>query len=193
VATSSSEARDLGGDFGLAPLPLGERRRVAPLDVGERLPALGEHAHALLAALEDLERTLFEAAQAALGPVDLREHGSVLALIAYLRELLLELAQRLLRFRDLSFARHALARRLFDRGRQRLELGARGGMFLVQRPHLLGDAVQTLVGHGESAGESVEGGETGRELVHRDGILGRAKQCGRMVGPPGIEPGTCRL
>ena len=136
---------------------------------------------------------VFQRAKRSLGAVDLGEQGTVLALVANPRDLLLELEQPILGVGDLAFARDPFAQGLVGGGGELVDRGAGFGVLLVERLHFLGDAVETAALGSELLGASVELGESRGDVGRVHPNLGKRVVGEGVVGPPGFEPGTCRL
>ena len=119
---------------------------VARLEVGEGRAALGELAGRSPRRASPPRARPPRGASSALRGVDLGQQRAVLALVAHLGDLLLEVLELLLRVGDGALGLTALERRL---GRVRLEgveLRAGGGELVVQRAHALGNTCEERAG-----------------------------------------------
>ena len=83
----------------------------------------------------------------------------------------------------------------FARFAQLRDLRFRGAVLVVQRTHVLGKPVEQLLRFAQRAQRLVEETEAFEWFGHRCGYLEekRWQSEGALVGPPGFEPGTCRL
>ena len=127
-------------------LPVDQLRLVARVEVGEGGTARRELLGDLLGARLGRECGVLEGLGLLLHGVDLGQQGAVLALVADLRDLLLEVLELLLRVGDGGLGLTPVERGLGRGGVECVELRLGGGELFVQRAHAFGNACEERAG-----------------------------------------------